>query len=335
MIKQGLWSLTKFGFAGGAFFVSLSAIAGFLAFALWPLDIFNHFQPIIFPLSAILFVISAVFAKHQPFKGMVLSFCAVGFVASSLVIIPELVGAYRHNSADKQIYAETDRRLMTFNIYAKNENLDGLFASIQEQDPDFLFIQEYWSWHRQGLEKRITNILPYAVHCQGGKRSFLGVYSKYPLKEIEGHDCIDSLSAEQRTSIIALQVQDEIPFNVVTTHFDWPIPADRQQRQMGVVANVLNKIEGPLLFGGDFNSTPFSYAFKNLVSSTNMERVVWLLPTWPAPPTYPVDMPPWLQLDHILTRGGVTVGLPHRGENGGSDHFPLIVDFKVDSEAAD
>ena len=328
MKNQGLLSIIKFLFAGGAFFVSLSAIAGFLAFALWPLDLFNHFQPIIFPLSLVLFLISAIFAKHQPFKGLVLSFSALGFVASSLIIIPEVVGHYQ-NSAGSDRVSDTNRRLMTFNIYAKNDNLDGLFESVQEQDPDILLIQEYWSWHRKGLEKRLTALMPYSVHCQGGKRSFLGVYSKYPLKEIAGSDCIDSLSAQQRTSIIVVQVQDENPFNIVTTHFDWPIPSDRQRVQMQTVIDVVNGVTGPTIFGGDFNSTPFSYAFKNLVKKAGFTRAVWLRPTWPAPPTHPFDMPPWMQLDHILTRDGVTTNNPHRGANGGSDHYPLVVDFKV------
>ncbi|MCZ4270842.1 endonuclease/exonuclease/phosphatase family protein [Maritalea porphyrae] len=328
MNNQGLLSIVRFLFAGGAFFVSLSAIVGFLAFAFWPLDVFNHFQPIIFPLSLALFLISAIFAKHQPFKGLVLSFCAMGFVASSLVVVPEVVGAVQFNANPTKLFGET-RRLMTFNIYAKNEDLEGLFQSIEEQDPDILFIQEYWSWHRKGLEPRLSELMPYSVHCQGGKRSFLGVYSKFPLKELSIQDCVDSLSAEQRTSIIAVQVQDEIPFNVVTTHFDWPIPSDRQKKQRRVVADALNKIDGPTLFGGDFNSTPFSYAFKGLVDEAGMKRVVWLMPTWPAPPTYPFDMPPWMQLDHILTRGDVKTNLPHRGANGGSDHYPLIIDFEI------
>lgn len=334
MNKQGLLSLTKFLFAGGAFFVALSAIVGFLAFAFWPLDVFNHFQPIIFPLSSVLFLVSAIFAKHQPFKGLVLSFCAVGFVASSLVVVPEFVGTFLHNTKPVQLSADK-RRLMTFNIYAKNEDLDGLYQSIKEQDPDILFLQEYWSWHRKGLQDRLSALMPFSVHCQGGKRSFLGVYSKFPLKELGGQDCIDSLSAEQRTSIIAVEVQDETPFNVVTTHFDWPIPSDRQKKQRQIVVDVLNKIEGPMLFGGDFNSTPFSYAFKGLVRDAGMTRAVWLTPTWPAPPTYPFDMPPWMQLDHILTRGEVKTSFVQRGANGGSDHFPLVVDFEISKQPTD
>jgi len=332
--KQGLFSIIKFLFAGGAFFVSLSAIAGFFAFTFWPLDLFNHFQPIIFPLSLLLFVISAIFAKHQPFKGLVLTFCAIGLVTSSFVIIPEIVGAFRYNASNVE-HANSNRRLMTFNIYAKNENLDGIYESVVAAEPDILIIQEYWSWHRKGLEARFRALLPNAVHCQGGKRSFLGIYSKYPLKELSAQDCIDSLSAQQRTSIIAVEVQDEIPFNVVTTHFDWPIPSDRQKIQMQVVIDAVNTIEGPTIFGGDFNSTPFSYAFKNLVQSTHMKRAVWLTPTWPAPPTYPFDMPPWLQLDHILTTDEVQTSNPRKGANGGSDHFPLIVDFKINDKQSD
>lgn len=327
MISRNIKSLFWFGFSGAVFFVSLSAIAGLLAFALWPLDLFNHFQPIILPLSFIAFLISAIFAFKQPFRGLMLSICATGFAASSLVVIPEIVGAFR--APKNVVEGEGTMRLMTFNIYAKNDNYDALFASIEKEQPDFLLIQEYWKAHRAALSPRIEKLLPNYVFCQGGKRSFLAVYSRFPIEPTVGHDCNEAISTGQRHSIISVKVEAEIPFNLVTTHFDWPIPSDRQYAQMQKVAKSLQSIDGPLLIGGDFNSTPFSFAYKNFVKEAGLTRAVWLTPTWPAPPTYPIDMPPWLQLDHILYRGDFLVSEPKRGENGNSDHFPLIVDFKL------
>ncbi|MGJ8528793.1 endonuclease/exonuclease/phosphatase family protein [Maritalea sp.] len=327
MIIKRLKPIFLFLFSSGAFFVSLAAIAGFLAFAFWPLDVFNHFQPVIFPVTLVLFVTSAIFAHRQPFRGLMLSVSATGFIASCLVTVPEIVGAIRQTPQLTQI--ENTKRLMTFNIYAKNEDIEGLFASIKDENPDVLLMQEYWRWHRGELEERLTVLFPYSVHCQGGKRSFLGIYSKLPLKELPGHNCIDKLSTKQRTSIIAVQVQDEIPFNVITTHFDWPIPAGRQREQMQTVVNVILAQSGPTLFGGDFNSTPFSYSFKNLVDQSKLKRAVWLMPTWPAPPTHPVPMPAWLQLDHILASSHIKPTNWHRGANGGSDHYPLVIDFQI------
>lgn len=327
MIIKRLLPLLQFLFASFAFFVSLAAVAGFLGFAIWPLDVFNHFQPLLFPLTFLLFVFAAALAKFQPFRGLMLSICATGFLASSVVVIPELVGAFRSNQSTT---TDVDSlKLMTFNIYAKNENLDGLFSSIEAENPDVLLIQEYWSWHRKGLEERISALLPNSVHCQGGKRSFLAIYSKFPLSKTSGHDCVDSIQAQQRTSIIAVSVASRTPFNLVTTHFDWPLPAERQRDQMQAAIDVLNGLDGPTLFGGDFNSTPFSYSFKNLVQKTGMRRAIWLTPTWPAPPTYPFDMPAWLQLDHVLTTSDITTSAARRAQSGGSDHYPLVVEFTV------
>lgn len=327
MFIRYLKSLFWFGFSASVFFVAFAAIAGLLAFAIWPMDPFNHFQPVILPLSFVGFLISAIFAYRQPFRGLMLTICATGFAASTLVVVPEVVGAL---TAPKNVVTDDDSmRLMTFNIYAKNDDYDALFEAIEKENPDFLLVQEYWREHREELSPRIEKLLPNFIFCQGGKRSFLAIYSRFPISETTGHDCNEEISNGQRHSIISVKVEAEIPFNLVTTHFDWPIPADRQFEQMRKVASSLNSIEGPLLIGGDFNSTPFSYTHKNFVKNTGLTRAVWLTPTWPAPPTYPIDMPPWLQLDHILYRGDFVVSEPRRGENGGSDHFPLIVDFKL------
>ena len=331
MIARSLKFFTLFALWAGAFFVSVAAIAGLLAFVVWPLDVFNHFQPILFTLTLIMFVGLAIFAKTQPYRGFVISIIATGFVASSLVIVPEVVGGYVNQRPDR-VEGET-MRLMTYNIYAKNHDFDAIYAAVEKEQPDFLLLQEYWKDHRQGLSPRLEELLPYFVYCQGGKRSFLGIYSRFPIEPIEGNDCKTAISAEQRHSIIAVKVQAEIPFSLVTTHFDWPIPAERQYTQMDKVASALNGIDGPLVVAGDFNSTPFSYAFKNFATKSDLKRATWMIPTWPAPPTYPLPMPPWLQLDHIMTRGNIDTTAPWRGENGLSDHFPLIVDFKINAES--
>jgi GNAT superfamily N-acetyltransferase len=120
---------------------------------------------------------------------------------------------------------------MTFNIYAKNDDYDALFEAIEKENPDFLLVQEYWREHREELSPRIEKLLPNFIFCQGGKRSFLAIYSRFPISETTGHDCNEEISNGQRHSIISVKVEAEIPFNLVTTHFDWPIPADRQFEQ--------------------------------------------------------------------------------------------------------
>lgn len=224
---------------------------------------------------------------------------------------------------------------MTFNIYAKNDNLNALALSVLEVDPDIVVFQEFWRWHRAGLEERLTKTYPYTLHCQGGRRSFVALYAKIPFAPQPGNDCMDSLTADQRTSIISVQfpaTETHGSFSVVTTHFDWPVPIQRQRKQVDTFIEALAQVDGPVLVAGDFNSTPYSYSLKSLIERASLQRIAKNIPTWPAPPTYPIPMPPWLQLDQIMSRGNVIATPAHRGPNGGSDHYPLYTDFYIESE---
>lgn len=330
---KALTSLIIFGFSAAAGFFALSAIVGFLGFAFWPFDIFNHLQPIWLIGSLGCLLLSPLLLRRQPVRGFIIAISATGFLAATSVVLPEFLAGVRQETP--QIDTEKSLRLMTFNIYAKNDDLNALALSVLEVDPDIVVFQEFWRWHRAGLEERLTETYPYTLHCQGGRRSFVALYAKIPFAPQPGNDCLDSLAANQRTSIISVKfpaTETHESFSVVTTHFDWPVPIERQREQVDVFVAALQQVQGPMLVAGDFNSTPYSYSLKGLIERASLERVAKGIPTWPAPPTYPVPMPAWLQLDQLMSRGGVVATPARKGPSGGSDHYPLYTDFIIQTE---
>ncbi len=100
---------------------------------------------------------------------------------------------------------------------------------------------------------------------------------------------------------------------------------------MNALLGALQRVDGPLIVAGDFNSTPYSYALKNLTARAGLDRIAIGIPTWPAPPTYPFPMPAWLQLDQVMSRGEIIATPARTGPSGGSDHYPLFTDFMVRS----
>ncbi len=81
----------------------------------------------------------------------------------------------------------------------------------------------------------------------------------------------------------------------------------------------------PLIVVGDFNASPWSYTVTNLaqqaaVADAHLGR--GLIKTWRRGPII-------LTLDHILVSDDVVVVDYQRGEVGGSDHKPLIVDLAI------
>ena len=126
-------------------------------------------------------------------------------------------------------------------------------------------------------------------------------------------------------------------FSLATTHNDWPAPVTRQAEQFATLREALSTVEPPLILVGDFNSTPWSYALRGFVSAAGMMRHTYNLPTFPTLWYYLRDwraMFPILPIDHVMTRGAITIHDLRTGEPSGSDHLPIIVDFSVEGEGA-
>jgi endonuclease/exonuclease/phosphatase (EEP) superfamily protein YafD len=81
----------------------------------------------------------------------------------------------------------------------------------------------------------------------------------------------------------------------------------------------------PLLIAGDFNTTPHSPHFTDLINRSGLRSAAlgrhWA-PTWPT-----FFMPAGIQIDHVLVSDGVAVKRFETGPAVGSDHLPIIVDL--------
>ena len=85
-----------------------------------------------------------------------------------------------------------------------------------------------------------------------------------------------------------------------------------------------------MIVAGDFNATPWSPHFRDLLATTGLRDAGsgrgWL-PTWP---TWlgPAGIP----IDHVLVKGPVTVAGLSLGPDVGSDYRPLVADLRVAEE---
>jgi endonuclease/exonuclease/phosphatase (EEP) superfamily protein YafD len=310
--------------------VSLAAVAGLFGFVWRPLDLINHGQMILLPVTFLsLLVCFGVFRRH-PLRGIALAIAGTGFMASGIITIPEFVGTLVRLPV---VVAEAPPvRLMTFNVLANKGNRQTLMDPIGEEDPDIVAIQEYSPWLERNFGAQLRQRYAYRIRCRGGVRANMVLFSRLPLANLSPQTCRQNPAAGKRTAIIAARVTPENgePFTVVTTHMDRPLPIARQDAQFARLGEVISALEGDVVLAGDLNTTPFSYTLRGFARRQNMDRQTRLLPTWPAPPTItaPFDIPLFLPIDHILTRGDLTVTMVRRAASpGGSDHYPVVMDF--------
>ena len=309
--------------------VTLSVMALF-GFAVPVFDLFNHAQIFLLPGTFLALPILG-FALRGKWRSAALIYGFVGFAASANVILPETVASLQTRPAAP---ASGTVRMMTHNLFGMNYEMAQVTEAILAEDPDIIVFQEYFGEQSTDLHPLLVSRYPYFVHCRGGKRANLGLYSRIPFEQEMDGACPENAYGTARTAhIIAKFAEpDGDQFTVITTHMDWPIPVSRQQEQLGAMSDLLDTIEGPVVLAGDFNSTAWSYALREFVAGNGLVRETLNMLTFPMSWYYLGawrDTVPFLPLDHVMTRGGIVVHDIHTGKPTASDHLPVVFSFSV------
>jgi endonuclease/exonuclease/phosphatase (EEP) superfamily protein YafD len=310
---------------------AVPALLALFGFAVPVLDIFNHLQLLLFFGTLIATVLALLLGLPRAMAVV----AGVGFLASAWMVVPEWAAGFVPRPPP------TDGRpvlkLMTHNIFGLNTDMKRIAAAIFAENPDIVALQEYFP-EQTPLDALLKPRYPYAVRCEGGKRANIGLYSKIPFdKEMTAADCPPDPGTQRTAHIVAgFKLSDGTHFSVLTTHFDWPFPVERQQQELKAIEDVIAGVRGPLLVVGDFNSTPWSYAMKGFQSATGLTRETHAPLTYPLMITAPhrlvpsgfVRLVPFLPLDQVFERD-VAVHELHVGSDTGSDHLPVIFTFSV------
>ena len=326
-----LFKLIRLGLVLGALGVAMLAILALFGFAVPEFDLLNHAQIFLLPGTLIGLVIVAVLLRGT-LRSLAMIVVLVGVAASANVMLPEFLGSLR---ARPVAPASGTITMMTHNLFGMNYEMEKVVAAIRGEDPDIIVLQEYFGEQATDLHPLLLADYPFFVRCRGGKRANLGLYSRLPFTQVEDGACPNNAYGTTRTAHILAQFQTEDgkPVSVITTHMDWPLPVARQHEQLNVLSDVVDKIDGPMILAGDFNSTPWSYALRDFVARNGFTRETMNLVTYPLSWYYFGawrDTIPFLPLDHVMVRGGVVVHDLHAGRKTASDHLPVVFTFSVE-----
>ena len=331
--------LLRFGAVTLALGSGLVAILAALGFALPALDILNHLQVPIFVGTLLGIVLVFALLRRGGWRRAVLAFTGAGFLASAAVFVPEVAWGLMPRPA-LPADGRPVLKALTQNVFGLNYEMERMRDYIFSEDPDIIAFQEYFPEQRGPLHAMLVGRYPYFAVCVGGRRANIAIYAKMPFTHVAEGACADDTSVEQRVSriVATFTLEDGTQFSVLTTHLDWPYPVARQEEQRDDLTAAINAVSGPLIVMGDMNSTPWSYAMRRLIADTGVERQTRNLITWPVEITAPgpfgdehglVRTLPFLALDQVMTRGGITVHELHAGHDTGSDHLPVAFTFSV------
>jgi len=215
-------------------------------------------------------------------------------------------------------------KVMSYNVLYRNHNLDAAIAIIRQEQPDILLLQEVTpdiATRLDSLRDLYTNGEPhFAYEPQIGQ----AIISRYPMTPL-------GVAIEKGR---AQKVQIDTPAGPIAiwnVHPRVPAPWSRQYQEFSGLAQDIATEDGPLIVGGDFNTTYLSETYKLI--NQHLANAHWEA-GWGFGFTFPANTPrikripiiePVIHIDHIFHSDHFfTLSARTLSTAGGSDHRPVV-----------
>jgi len=216
-------------------------------------------------------------------------------------------------------------RVVAFNVNVRNGGLAGIAAYVDSLAPDVVVFEEMTT----SSADRLALLLPRLPHrflaIEERVRGVM-VLSRWPLIAPE--------LVRQDGRMFGLRTDVDLGDRLLRLygiHLNWPLfprAARGRRAQLLALGRELAECRGACVAVGDFNTTPWSSHFRDLVSTSGFRNCAagqGLLPTWPE------GLPSLLRIriDHCLANAAVSVVDVRVGGSAGSDHLATVNDLSV------
>jgi len=305
VIKAALW-LACIGLWG-------ATLAGMTAPLLPPFELINHFRPFLIAGAILLSLVV------WPFRSRALRFAALLGLALNLVLaaLPFLYSA--PTSADP---SAPHLRLMTMNIWGRNNDIVRMRDEILKEAPDVVVFQEYRQ-HHQALLDAIRETMPYQQTCTAQQPCGLAMASRIPWSAT-GSIGEGAEGANPPLLWADFEIADRVPFRIYGVHLDWPFDPLDQAANIDWLIGYLPRIKTPYVIAGDFNLSPWSWKLNKLAMDVGLRRHVTFALSWPMHRLFP-----FVLIDNVLATPDIANLSSRMGSRVGSDHAPLVVDLAL------
>ncbi len=288
-------------------------------------EILCHFQMQYFGAMLLVSAI-AICLKRSPLILLTL-FCTALLSAQ---IIPWYFPSFQSNTV-------SNYRVMSTNLNVANNNAAEIIKLTEQEQPDLAIFIEVNDAMAEQLEV-LKAFLPYNSNQLTPYQPGAVLYSKNPLTDFEIRK-FDTNNAVNLTARVQTQNQQ---LSIVAIH---PLPPlkrsflDSRNRVFRAVSDYVQQQTDPVVLIGDFNTTMWSPFYRILADETglkNTRKGLGTFPTWPANTSY--FFTPKLgvftklfqiPIDQCLASPSLDVVGMHTGDDVGSDHLPIVVDFSL------
>ncbi len=293
-------------------------LASFGARYIWFLDLLRHFVFQYF-IGAIILGIFFAWRKSRIWAGlMILIALMTGGEIISTTYKPNINGS------------EKTLKVAHFNKWYLAQNNDLIIKWIRQKSPDIVIIQEA----DPETSKRFKELkeYPYSIEKIPDNPFGFILLSKFPISEYK----IDEIKEHMFNNIYVHANIDIGNNSIISLYSAHPVPPvsykfhTQRNRDLDFMSNLISKDDSEnIIFIGDFNITPYSPFFKDMIKKTGLKNEYnSILP----PPTWTTQFYDYIlqiPIDHILHKGDLELIGKRRGPAMGSDHYPLIATFAL------
>jgi endonuclease/exonuclease/phosphatase (EEP) superfamily protein YafD len=284
----------------------------------WFLDLFSHFRGQYTVGLAALGAMSLLVRRRSA------AVIFLAFAGANLAfVLPLYLGRPNPPPSDGPVL-----RAMLINVNTRLGDPHRVRQAIVAADPDLLVLQEISSRWARDLAW-LTNSHPHHLSELREDNFGIGLFSKWPIVASE----VVHLGGAGVPSILATVNVGPTNLRVLATH---PVPPagslySRWRNEQLDLLPAHARSPLPVLLLGDLNITPWNFRFRRLLQQSGLRdsaRGFGVQPTWPS-------FNPLLRipLDHCLHSPDTFILHRQVGPDVSSDHFPLIVTFRMAKRA--
>lgn len=273
----------------------------------WALDLFSHFrwQYLGICLVAVLWTL---FRRRR----LVLIVALASFLLNAWLLGSLGLGLPRQPSIGPE-----PLRVVSLNVLTSNPDKQRVLDYLRTTNADIIFFMEVDSAWAQALEVLKADY-PHALMREQEDNFGSALFSRVPLKDLRVFKNLESdmPSIQARLSLGGRELM------LIGTH---PLPpigggmAASRDTQLRGLAEMVKKLDEPVILVGDLNSTPWSHGMRLLRAGTALD---YRCPDPAWMPTWRVGTPFAIPIDHALCTPPLVISTRKIGPDVGSDHRP-------------
>jgi endonuclease/exonuclease/phosphatase (EEP) superfamily protein YafD len=300
-----------------AVILAVASIAAFFGRFVWWLDVLANFRV---QFLIVLLVLGTVLALSR-FRRW-----GWGILVAAGINLAVVAPLYLGSPGEATVDAPSIR-VMSFNLLSTNDQYGDVVDYIRETDPDVVFLHEASLPWETAME---SSGLGYEVARSRSEDLIFGTLVL--TKTSSGVLTFGFAETAPRAVEVTMLVEGwEVPVTILASHPLAPTDAERaslRDAQLQFAANWASDQSGPYMVVGDLNATPWSWPFRNLLATGNLQNSQ---NGFGVQPSFAASSNPLFRvpIDHLLHSDALLVRQRRLGPTLGSDHFPLLVDLEL------